>query len=138
MLQRIERALQTLVATASQTETGCIAAVAHSAYLRILLATVSDISLLSAYQLKQANCCVNVLDFAVDRHIGSSSSGISIRTRTNNQTREPMLRDDAAAQLSAMPLGPSRVSQLPLDLTIPDGRVERINETRHLQELFVA
>jgi len=56
MLLRIERALNTLVSTASQTETGCIAAVAHSAYLRMLLATVSDISLLSAYQLKQANC----------------------------------------------------------------------------------
>ena len=131
MLLRIERALQTLVSTASQTETGCIAAVAHSAYLRMLLATVSDISLLSAYQLKQDNCCVNVLDF--NRQVTSSSSGI---ISTINQTRDLMHRHGTVSLLS-VPMGQARVSQLPLDLGIPDGRVERINETRHLQALFV-
>ena len=132
MLLRIERALQTLVSTASQTETGCIAAVAHSAYLRMLIATVSDISLLSAYQLKQDNCCVNVLDF--NRQVTSSSSVV---ISTVNQTRDLMRRHGTVSLLAVTPMGQARVSQLPLDLGIPDGRVERINETRHLQALFV-
>jgi len=115
MLRRIEGALQTLVKTASQTETGVIAAVAHSAYLRMLLATVSDISLLSAYKLQQGNCCVNVLDFE------RRGSLVALSNK-----REP--------SAVSLPAGP--VSSLPLDLRIPAGRVERINETRHLQSIL--
>jgi len=119
MLLRIEGALQTMVNVASETETGCIAAVAHSAYLRMLLATVSDISFLSAYQIKQNNCCVNVLDFqrgaAVNKHRGTSSS-----------------------LLLSIP-GGAPVSSLPLELSLPvGGRVERINETRHLGSIEYA
>jgi len=116
MLRRIEGALQTLVTTASQTETGVIAAVAHSAYLRMLLATVSDISLLSAYKLQQGNCCVNVLDFERRGSLVAAS-----------KKKEP--------SAFSLPAG-GPVSSLPLDLRIPAGRVERINETRHLQSIL--
>ena len=121
-------ALLTLVSTASQTESGCIAAVAHSAYLRLLLATVPNISLVSAYQLKQANCCINVLDCQRDKDAAALGANTLTLSSTNPSTIVP---------LSALRVR-QRVSQLPLDLRIPAGRVERINETRHLQALSTA
>jgi broad specificity phosphatase PhoE len=139
ILLRIEMALLTLVSTASQTETGCIAAVAHSAYLRLLLATVSNISFGSAYQLKQSNCCINVLDFQRDDAAATAAAvgwGGNILTVSSTNPRAMVNRNDGG---SASPLSALRVrqreSQLPLDLHIPAGRVERINETRHLQVL---
>ena len=127
-------ALLTLVSTASQTESGCIAAVAHSAYLRLLLATVSNISLVSAYQLKQANCCINVLDCQRDKDAaGAAYAEVGLGLGANILTLSST-NPSTIVPLSALRVR-QRVSQLPLDLRIPAGRVERINETRHLQAL---
>ena len=129
-------ALLTLVSTASQTESGCIAAVAHSAYLRLLLATVSNISLVSAYQLKQANCCINVLDCQRDKDAAGAAYaevGLGLGLGANILTLSST-NPSTIVPLSALRVR-QRVSQLPLDLRIPAGRVERINETRHLQAL---
>lgn len=64
MLQRVNTSLLALIDAASKTTSGCIAAVSHSAYLRMLLATVDDeLSLLTASKMKLENCSVNVLDF---------------------------------------------------------------------------
>ena len=124
MLLRIEDALQNMVSAASQTDAGCVAAVAHSAYLRMLLATVSDTSFLAAYNIQQRNCCINVLDFERGAVVVTNN-----KNRNNNSNR--------AASLMSLP-GGAPISSLPLDLRIPAGRVERINETRHLEAIEFA
>jgi broad specificity phosphatase PhoE len=67
VLQRIETALKFLVNEACKTSTGTIVAVAHSVYLRVLLSCIGQangfVAIQSPTNLKQSNCCVNVIDF---------------------------------------------------------------------------
>jgi len=111
ILRRIESALQTLVMTASESKTGSIAAVAHSSYVRMLLAVVGDMSLFTASQLQQKNCCVNVLDF-----------------------RRPTLAGIVPRKKDPLRLPGGPVSRL-VQLDIPEGYVVRTNEERHLASL---
>lgn len=77
----------------------------------MLLGVVGDMSLLNASQMKQKNCCVNVLDFQ--------------RTPPSEVDRESSLRKKKLL----IPGGPvSRLAQL----EVPEGRVLRTNEERHL------
>jgi broad specificity phosphatase PhoE len=121
MLLRIEEALWSMVETAHRSESGCIAAVTHSSYLRMLLATVEDVSLLTASTWKQANCCVNVLDF--DRPTTTTATN-GMRPRTSGRL------------LASVPfLQVNNISILLPDIKVPSGRVIRVNEMRHLGSL---
>lgn len=108
VLDRAERALESMVQLARATPNGCIAAVAHSTYLRILLATVQEIPLVQVSTLEQKNCCVNVLDV------------------TTNGARQTI---DSRSALFGGPL-----SRAPADyrLAFPTTQVVRLNESRHL------
>jgi broad specificity phosphatase PhoE len=103
-----------LVQQASLSKTRCVAAVAHSTYLRMLLAMVQDMPLLQASTLQIPNCSVNVLDFATtDKHDTLRLSG-----------KSALFGGDLLSQAS-----------LDYSLEIPRGEVVRLNEKRHLAEL---
>lgn len=105
MLQRVESALQSMVETAAfETSTGCLAAVTHGAYLRLLLGAVEGFSVFVATS-QQANCCINVIDFARPSSPTKSSPPSSL-----------MIPDSGF--------------QLP-----QQGRVIRVNENRHLASI---
>jgi broad specificity phosphatase PhoE len=106
MLRRIESALQDMVETAAfETETGCIAAVTHSVFLRLLLGTVQGSSMVftPVTSQQQANCCINVLDF-------------------------PRPTTGSTSKLASTTIPES-------DFRLPNGRVIRMNENRHLASI---
>jgi broad specificity phosphatase PhoE len=115
MLDRIDRALQVLVTEASNTKTGCIAAIAHSVYLRMMLGSISNLSFVAASRLQQSNCCINVMDFP--RSNGSETSNLNISSSSR------------ALLLS------SNFLVVPESSNYSRGRVLRINEKRHLEIL---
>ena len=87
---------------------GCIAAVSHSTFLRMLLAVTLDISLLEASSLTQVNGCINVLDVDISepsKVVGPQSNMFG-----------------------------GKLSFAPKDtaFTFPSVEVVRVNETRHL------
>lgn len=99
---------------AAKSKSQCVAAVAHSTYLRMLLAVAQEQPLLLASTMEQKNCCVNVLDLKAD----GSTKTIGPRSRLFTG-------------------GPLLVSNAPSDfrLTVPQCKVVRINEKRHLGSL---
>ena len=108
VLERCSSALSTLATTAPNN--GHVVAVAHSAYLRMMLALVQDdLPLAKVVAQSQANANVNVLDIDVKA------------TMTRN----------AKSSLFGGPF----LSQAPKDfsLIIPKTNVVRINEIRHLE-----
>jgi broad specificity phosphatase PhoE len=93
---------------------GSVVAVAHSTYLRMLLATMLDIPLAQAATLEQKNGCINVLDLRRDgatRVVGPKSTVLGGR-------------------LSSAPRN--------FGLEIPKGTVVRVNEKRHLEGIPLA
>jgi broad specificity phosphatase PhoE len=97
--------LHSLVREAAESENGCLAAVAHSSYLKVLLLCLQDISLFEYSVLKQDNCCINVLDLkknGATRTLNGKSKLIGTRVPSD------------------------------FAMKIPLGKVVRVNENRHL------
>lgn len=112
MLQRSADFLSTVVADSANN--GHVAAVSHSAYIRILLAMVQgDVPLATAMMTQQDNANINVLD--IDTTSASTRNAKSILVG-----------------------GP--FSQAPQDfsLSLPQSRVVRVNEHRHLEGVRTA
>jgi broad specificity phosphatase PhoE len=111
VMARAETALDSLVKLAMQSETRSVAAIAHSTYLKMLLALVQEASLLQTSALQLSNCCINVIDFERDRMRVSGKS---------------------------MLFG-GILSQAPDEYTLemPKGEVVRLNEKRHLDNIVV-
>lgn len=110
VLYRAQSALTTLRDLASSTENGCVAAVAHSAYIKVLLAVSNPgSSLASVSTLTQINCAANVLDV--------------------HQTRTRIVGNKDAL------FGGSISVARNMKLVLPEAKVVRINETRHLGDL---
>lgn len=63
MLERIVSAVKTIVEIASTTKSGIVAAVTHSVFIRMLLASIEPSSLMQISKIGQTNCCINVIDF---------------------------------------------------------------------------
>lgn len=91
---------------------GSIAAVAHSKFLKVLLAAVQDMPLTIAVTSQQMNGCINVLDMK--------------RNSTLVTTLGPKC-NLLGGLLSNAPND--------FDLQVPIGKVRRINEKRHLEDL---
>eukprot|EP00522_Entomoneis_paludosa_P007741 CAMPEP_0172441900 /NCGR_PEP_ID=MMETSP1065-20121228/2411_1 /TAXON_ID=265537 /ORGANISM="Amphiprora paludosa, Strain CCMP125" /LENGTH=363 /DNA_ID=CAMNT_0013191511 /DNA_START=288 /DNA_END=1379 /DNA_ORIENTATION=+ len=113
ILARVQIALQTLIAAAAACPSRSVAAVAHSVYLRLLLAVVQDLPLLQLSTLPQPNAGVNVIDFRIDESQGVNRIGAK------------------SAVIGGI------LSQAPADFRydLPMGRVLRTSEKRHLGEL---
>jgi broad specificity phosphatase PhoE len=105
VFSRVENALHSLVEQAAESENNCLAAVAHSSYLRVLLLCLQDKSLLEYSIIKQGNCCINVLDL-----------------KKNGDTRTLTDRSKLVG------------ARAPRDFAMktPIGNVVRVNEIRHL------
>jgi broad specificity phosphatase PhoE len=94
----VDASLFSLLAGAAATETRCVAAVSHSAFLRVVLATLLNVSLAEAtVALKFANAGVTVVDFdaapdsATKRDLTKTHSAPLTMTSTS-QTRHRILR----------------------------------------------
>jgi broad specificity phosphatase PhoE len=111
VLIRAADALKFLAQEAEKSSNGCVAAVSHSTYLRILLGLVLDQSLLEMADRKIVNGGITVLDVKRD--------GLSRRLEP-----KPKLLGGA---LSTVP------SDFRLDIPVCD--VVRINEMRHLPDV---
>jgi broad specificity phosphatase PhoE len=100
-----------VLAREAQASNGCIAAVTHSAFLRILIGMLLDESLVESASRKIVNGGVTVIDIPKD-----------LKTRPLGS--KPKL------------LG-GLLSQVPIDfeLEIPICKVVRVNEARHLPEV---
>lgn len=107
VLKRAASALRTL-ALVADSNGGSVMAVSHSTYLRMLLAIVLEMPLEDAATLVQKNGCINVIDF---------SRREAFRTLGSNSR---MFLKTAPADFK---------------LHVPKGKVIRINETRHLQDI---
>lgn len=106
----MDASLFSLLAGAAATETRCVAAVSHSAFLRVVLATLLNVSLAEAtVALKFANAGVTVVDF--DAAPDSATKRDLTMTRSTPTTTTTT--------------SPSRTHH----------RILRLNETRHLQGL---
>jgi broad specificity phosphatase PhoE len=92
---------------------GTVAAIAHSKFLKVLLAVVQDTPLAEIIATQQTNCCINVLDM---------KRGAPLTTLGSKST-----------------LFGGSLSNAPNDfeLEVPSGKIIRINEKRHLQDLEV-
>ena len=112
-MQVLVRAAESLndLTREAKASNGCVAAVTHSAFLRILLAMVLDESLVEAASRQVVNGGITVIDVPKD-------------TRTRPLKSKPRLLG-----------GP--ISQVPRDfkLDIPVCKVVRINEKRHLPKI---
>jgi broad specificity phosphatase PhoE len=109
-LERAAEALKVLAQEAKDSD-GCVVAVTHSAYLKILLAMALDEPLIEAATRKVNNGSINVLDIKKD---GSRRLG-----------PKPKLLG-----------GPLSLVPTDFDLEIPNCNVVRINETRHLSSIL--
>lgn len=110
VLYRAANALTTLASVASRTG-GSVVAVSHSTYLRMLLSTVMNIPLAQGALLEQKNGCINVLDVNLDK---------------------PMKELGPKSELLGGKLSMARE----FSLSIPETKVVRVNESRHLQGLL--
>lgn len=110
MMERIASSLRYLVNEANENG-GSVIVVSHSKFNRVLLAVMEDKPLIQGAAIQQQNCCVNVLDLKRD---GSTTT---LGPKCN---------------LLGGPL-----SKAPQDfsLRVPAGRVARVNEKRHLEDL---
>mmetsp|Transcript_23656 Transcript_23656/g.42930 ORF Transcript_23656/g.42930 Transcript_23656/m.42930 type:complete len:369 (+) Transcript_23656:1-1107(+) len=110
VMERIASSLRFLVKEANENG-GSVIAISHSKFNRVLLAVMEDKPLIQGAAIQQANCCINVLDLKRD---GSTTT---LGPKCN---------------LLGGPL-----SNAPDDfsLQIPVGKVVRVNEKRHLENL---
>jgi hypothetical protein len=120
VLRRIANAVQSMVETAAfDTANGCLVAVTHSSYLRLLLGAVDGFTTFSA-ATPLANCCINVVDFARPTTTTSrweqSLSTLSTPSRRTQSAGSNNDGDDSEIQF-------------------PKGRVIRVNEKRHLASI---
>ena len=109
ILERAGEALNMFAEYGSNQEP--LVAVSHSTYLRMLLSLIMDIPLVQAGTISQSNCCVNVLDI--------STKGKRTITASSNMFGGPIS------------LAPGDYS-----LSIPEVKVVRVNEGRHLNGLL--
>lgn len=109
VLFRAANALNTLADVASKTG-GSVVAVSHSTYLRMLLSTVMNIPLAQGAMLEQKNGCINVLDVNIKR---------------------PMKELGPKSELFGGKLSMAR----DFSLAIPETKIVRVNEIRHLHGL---
>jgi broad specificity phosphatase PhoE len=73
VLRRIDHALRSLIWIAAyESDSGCVAAVTHSSYLRLLLGFVEGFALFSATS-PQANGGINVIDFPRPVNLGHTN-----------------------------------------------------------------
>lgn len=107
VLTRAAATLRTLV-WAAKINGGSVMAISHSTFLRMLLATVLEMPLEEAATLVQQNGNVNVLDF-------SRSESLRTIGSTSNMFYKTAPTD--------------------FKLKVPNGRVIRINESRHLNDI---
>jgi broad specificity phosphatase PhoE len=115
VLRRVDASLAALLKGAAAAESRCVAAVSHSAFLRVVLATILGVSLAEAtLALKFGNAGVTVVD--VDAGYVVVGEGGGLAAMGDPRTK----REDATAPPAA-----SRTHY----------RTLRINETRHLQGL---
>mmetsp|Transcript_34147 Transcript_34147/g.48526 ORF Transcript_34147/g.48526 Transcript_34147/m.48526 type:complete len:335 (+) Transcript_34147:943-1947(+) len=115
VLQRSSSALRSLISLTNESQVGCIAAVAHSTYLKILLAVLMEEPLAKASSRTLANASINVLDMKRD---GSTTS---IQGGSNLFGGTPLSR------------APSNFK-----LKVPSGNVVRFNEDRHLRGISLS
>ncbi len=85
-----------------------MAAISHSTYLRILLATILNISLAQSALLEQVNGCINVVDLSKSKNLQCGPKST--------------LFGGFLSQASS-----------DFHLIVPKGTVVRINEKRHLE-----
>lgn len=112
VLGRAANAL-TELSTLAASSGGSLVAVSHSTYLRMLLATALEMPLAqAAVQLKQENCCVNVLDV-----------NIAGRTRV-------------IGHKSDLFGGKTSLAGRDFELRIPGTTVVMVGESRHLRGLI--
>ena len=116
VLSRAGQAIEALTTLATETASSSIVAVSHSAYLRILLSLVADSPLAETFLWSIQNGGVNVVDINIEgkRRLVTSESGIFggrllSRFRENNR----------------------------LELDIPECRLIRKNEVRHLEGMNI-
>jgi broad specificity phosphatase PhoE len=115
VLRRVDASLLSLLAGAAATETRCVAAVSHSAFLRVVLATLLNVSLAEAtVALKFANAGVTVVDFDSSVGAGGHAAPDSATKRDLTTTRSTPTTTTTST---------SRTHH----------RILRLNETRHLQ-----
>lgn len=110
VMNRACSALQFLVKEA-EANGGSTVAIAHSKFNKILLAILEDVPLIQGAAIQQSNCCFDVLDM---------------------KRNEPAVNLGPKSNLFGGPL-----SNAPEDflLQVPAGRVIRVNEKRHLEDL---
>ena len=111
-MNRACAALSSLVKQA-EANGGEVAAVAHSKFLKILLAVFEDVPLVQAAAIQQSNCCIDVIDIKRDA---------------------PMVILGPKCNLfgGALSNAPDN-----FELRVPAGRVVRLNERRHLEDLEI-
>lgn len=103
-------ALEALVKEA-EANGGTVAAIAHSRFLKVLLAVVDDMPLTQAVATQQTNCCIDVLDM---------------------KRNAPPIMLGANSNLFG---GKNSEAPFDFELKVPSGKVMRINEKRHLEDL---
>lgn len=94
---------------------GSVIGIAHSKFLKVLLSILDDVPLVQGTTTQQANCCIDVLDMKRD------GSVITLGPKSNL-------------------VGGRLLSNAPEDfsLSVPAGRIVRVNEKRHLIDLEIA
>lgn len=116
ILQRVSDSLYGLAQVASEkSNKGVVAAVSHSAFIRLLLATVSEKPLVQSATIGQTNGCFNVLDISLDK--------------------TKMIEIGSKSILFGGPLL-SELADKDYKLLLPKVKVVRINEVRHLGGLI--
>lgn len=110
VLYRAASALTALADVASKSG-GSVVAVSHSTYLRMLLSTVLNIPLAQGAMMEQKNGCINVLDVNLKR---------------------PLKELGPKSELLGGPFSMAR----DFSLFIPETKVVRVNEARHLHGLL--
>jgi broad specificity phosphatase PhoE len=115
VLRRVDASLAALLEGAAAAESRCVAAVSHSAFLRVVLATILDVSLAEAtLALKFGNAGVTVVDVDAG-YVDVLGQGGGLVAIGDPRTK----RQDMAVPAA----------------TRTHYRTLRINETRHLQGL---
>lgn len=111
-MQRVEQTLNSVVNISKDRRVDEMAAVAHSTYIRMLLAVVQDVPLAQASTLEQKNCCINVIDLP--------TNGVSRSVNGNSAVFGGL------------------ISRCPVDymFSVPAARVVKVNEKRHLDGLL--
>jgi broad specificity phosphatase PhoE len=116
VLRRVDASLAALLQGAAAADSRCVAAVSHSAFLRVVLATILGVSLAEAtLALKFGNAGVTVVDVDAGYVVAVGQGGGLVAVGDPGTKRQDLVAPAA-----------SRTHY----------RTLRINETRHLQGLI--